>query len=214
MAGRGSSYAGWSKRLHAWMLSKSSARYEDAVAEHKRRLLGGLAGDVLEIGPGGGFNLAYYRPDVRLTGIELNPYMHRYLQERADRLGREVTLRLGSAESLEVGDSAFDAVVSTLVLCSVADPAVALSEVLRVLKPGGRFVFVEHVAAPPASRARRVQRWIRPLWRVLGDGCNPDRETWVSIERAAFEKVEIQHFRVPFPVIGPHIAGVATKGLG
>jgi SAM-dependent methyltransferase len=213
MAGRGSGSANWNKRLHAWMLAKPSARYENAVAEHKRRLLGGLTGEVLEIGPGGGFNLAYYRPDVRLTGIELNPYMHRYLKQRAERLGREVTLRVGSAESLEVEDSTFDAVVSTLVLCSVADPARALSEVLRVLKPGGRFVFVEHVAAPPASHTRRVQRWIRPLWRVLGDGCHPDRETWVTIERAAFEKVEIRHFRVPFPVIGPHIAGVATRGL-
>jgi ubiquinone/menaquinone biosynthesis C-methylase UbiE len=211
MAGQGSGHASWNKRLHAWMLSKSSARYERAVAEHKRELLGGLAGDVLEIGPGGGVNLDYYPPGVRWTGLEPNPYMHEYLRKKAEKLGREISLRQSSAEKLEVEDSTFDAVVSTLVLCSVTDPAVALSEILRVLKPGGRFVFIEHVAAPPASRTRHVQRWIRPLWKILGDGCNPERETWVAIEQAGFERVSLQHFRVPFPVIGPHIAGFACR---
>ncbi|MBZ5543532.1 MAG: class I SAM-dependent methyltransferase [Acidobacteriia bacterium] len=206
--------AGWNKRLHAWMLSKPNARYERAVAQHKQRLLGALSGDVLEIGPGGGTNLAFYSAAVRWTGVEPNPYIHAYLKQKAEKLGREFSLRQGSAESLEVEDSTFDAVVSTLVLCSVRDPFAALSEILRVLKPGGRFVFIEHVAAPAASRTRRIQRWIRPLWKILGDGCNPERETWVSIERAGFDKVDFQHFRVPFPVIGPHIAGLATKRAG
>jgi hypothetical protein len=83
-----------------------------------------------------------------------------------------------------------------------------------VLRPGGRFAFIEHVAAPHGTRTRRVQRWIRPVWRVLGDGCNPERETWVSIRKAGFAEVNLQHFRVPFPVIGPHIAGIATKRVG
>lgn len=211
MAAKRPEHAGWNKRLHAWMLSKSSVRYEGAVSEHKRQLLGALAGDVLEIGPGGGTNLAFYSAAVRWTGVEPNPYMHAYLKQKAEKLGRELSLRHGSAERLEVEDSTYDAVVSTLVLCSVTDPAMALSEILRVLKPGGRFVFVEHVAARHGTGTRRVQRWIRPVWRVLGDGCNPEQETWVSIERAGFEKVDFQHFRVPFPVIGPHIVGVATK---
>jgi ubiquinone/menaquinone biosynthesis C-methylase UbiE len=211
MAGGRLEHAGWKKHLHAWMLSKSNARYERAVGRHKQRLLGALAGDVLEIGPGGGINLPFYSPAVRWTGVEPNPYMHAYLQRRAAKLGREVSVRRGNAEQIGVEDAAFDAVVSTLVLCSVRDPAAALAEILRVLRPGGRFVFIEHVAAPPGSRTRRVQRWIRPVWRILGDGCRPERETWASIQRAGFEKVDLQHFRVPFPVIGPHIAGLATK---
>jgi ubiquinone/menaquinone biosynthesis C-methylase UbiE len=151
---------------------------------------------------------------VRWTGVESNPYMHAYLEQKAERVGRELSLRHGSAERIEADDSTFDAVVSTLVLCSVRDPSAALSEILRVLRPGGRPVFIEHVAALHGTHTRRVQRWIRPVWRILGDGCNPERETWVAIERAGFERVNIQHFRVPFPVIGPHIAGVATKALG
>lgn len=211
MAGEMVEHAGWNKRLHAWMLSKSNARYEHAVGRHKQRLLGALAGDVLEIGPGGGTNLAFYSPAVRWTGVEPNPYMHDYLRQKAERLGREFSLRPGSAECIEAEDATFDAVVSTLVLCSVRDPSAALAEILRVLRPGGRFVFIEHVAAPRGSRTRRVQRCIRPVWRILGDGCRPERETWASIQHAGFEKVDLQHFRVPFPVIGPHIAGLAMK---
>ena len=79
---------GWLKRLHAWMLSKSSARYERAVFQYKQRLLGSLEGDVLEIGPGGGVNLAHYPEGVRWVGIEPNPFMHAYLQRKAQGLGR------------------------------------------------------------------------------------------------------------------------------
>ena len=162
-------------------------RGSSTPAGHKQRLLGALAGDVLEIGPGGGTNLVFYSPAVRWTGVEPNPYMHDYLRQKAERLGREFSLRPGSAERIAAEDGTFDAVVSTLVLCSVRDPSAALAEILR------------------------VQRWIRPVWRILGDGCRPERETWASIQHAGFEKVDLQHFRVPFPVIGPHIAGLAMK---
>jgi ubiquinone/menaquinone biosynthesis C-methylase UbiE len=201
--------AGWRKRLHAWMLSHSSAKYDHAVSPYKQRLLGTLTGDVLEIGPGAGANLPHFALGIRWVGVEPNPYMVKYLRKTALGLGRVIDLRLGRAESLEFRDGSFDAVVSTLVLCSVRDQAKALDEIKRVLRPGGRFVFIEHVAAPEGSPTRRRQEWIRPLWKAIGDGCHPDRETWRAIEAAGFEHVKIEHFRVPFPIIGPHIAGVA-----
>jgi len=139
--------------------------------------------------------------------------MYPYLKREAERLGLEIDLRSGTAERLDVENNSMDAVVSTLVLCSVDDLAATLQEVLRVLKPGGRFFFLEHVAAPQGTGLRRVQHWIRPLWKTLGDGCRPDRETWLALEKAGFESVSYQHFRamnVP-PIVSPQIIGVATK---
>ena len=123
-------------------------------------------------------------------------------------------LRPGTAENMHVESDSADFVVSTLVLCSVNDAAAALREILRVLKPGGRFVFVEHVAAPKGSRLRRWQRRLKGLWRRIGDGCEPDRETWKVIEAAGFAEVECEHFDSPgIPLVRPHIAGTATRGL-
>lgn len=116
------------------------------------------------------------------------------------------------AEHLEFADNSIDAVVSTLVLCSVEDLEGTLQEILRVLKPGGRFYFLEHVAAPQGTWLRRMQQWIRPVWKKLGDGCRPDRETWVALEQAGFEQVEYQRFSAPVPaIVRPQIIGVAMK---
>lgn len=113
---------------------------------------------------------------------------------------------------MDVEDNSIDAVVSTLVLCSVDSLAATLQEVLRVLKPGGRFFFLEHVAAPQGTGLRRLQHWVQPLWKTLGDGCRPDRETWVTLENAGFERVDYQHFRANVPaIVSPQIIGVATK---
>lgn len=199
------------RRLFAWALDKGGAAHERFIAERKRGLLGKLNGEVLEIGPGTGANLEYYPSTARLTGIEPNPHMHKYLRREAGRLGREIEIRDGVAERLDVADASVDAVVSTLVLCSVKDQQATLAEVLRVLRPGGRFVFVEHVAAPRGTWRRAVQRAVRPLWGVLGDGCRPDRETWRAIELAGFAHVVCDHFRLPVPVVGPHVAGWAVK---
>ncbi len=104
-----------------------------------------------------------------------------------------------------------DAVISTHVLCSVHDLDGALEEIRRVLKPGGKFVFLEHVAAPPHTGLRRVQNSVRPLWHLIGDGCYPNRETWRAIESAGFRDVQIEHYRADILVASPHIAGYAIK---
>lgn len=121
-------------------------------------------------------------------------------------------IRSGTAERLEAEDNSVNAVVSTLVLCSVADLSGTLQEIRRVLKPGGRFFFLEHVAAPRGTWLRRVQSGIRPIWQAIGDGCHPDRETWVALENAGFKSVNYQSFRAPVPaIVSPQIIGVATK---
>lgn len=211
--------AGWYKRVFAWLMAQGSPGYERAVGdcagrtlrERKQALFANIHGDVLEIGPGTGPNLPYYPRDIHWIGIEPNPYMHSYLKKEAERLGLNIDLRSGTAERLDAEDNSIDAVVSTLVLCSVPDLPGTLQEVLRVLKPGGRFLFIEHVAAPQGTLLRKIQSGIKPIWKAIGDGCNPDRETWIALENAGFESVNYQHFEAPVPLVSPHIVGVATK---
>src|SRR6185437_14133374 len=94
---------------------------------------------------------------------------------------------------------------------AVPDLRSALAEILRVLKPGGRFVFIEHVAAAPSTRLRRWQRRLRPWFHFFADGCHPDRETSRAIESAGFAEVSVEHFDGPVPIVRLHIAGVAIK---
>ena len=202
--------AGWYKRLFAHMMANS--RQNDSImAERKHRLFGGLRGSILEIGPGAGPNLAYYSPETHWLGVETNPAMLPYLRQEARRLGLAIELRDGGPEILPADSASMDAVVSTHVLCSVPDLTKTLQEIRRVLRPGGTFVFIEHVAAPRSAALRRAQRLVRPLWQVLGDGCHIDRETWLAIEQAGFSQVQMEHFRVEVPFVSPHIAGFAIK---
>jgi len=199
------------KKIFAWTLHKFNGRYEREIAARKRKLLGGLTGTVVEIGPGTGPNLRYYAKTVRWIGMEPNPYMREYLEREAERIGIAAELREGTAEEIACADDSADTVVSTLVLCSVMDLRAALAEILRVLKPGGRFVFIEHVAAAPGTRLRQWQHRLRPWFHFFADGCNPDRETWRAIESAGFADVHLEHFDGPMPIVRPHIAGVAIK---
>src|ERR671930_1314591 len=109
---------------------------------------GQAQGEVLEIGVGTGRNLPHYRNDVRLTGVELSPAMLEIARARARELGREVDLRVGDAQALEFPDDSFYTVVCTLSLCTIPDDRAAVGEVRRVLRPGGRFLVLEHVRSP------------------------------------------------------------------
>jgi ubiquinone/menaquinone biosynthesis C-methylase UbiE len=202
---------GLRKRLFAAILELGSRRHEPLVAGRKRALLGDLSGDVLEIGPGTGVNFAYLPRSVRWIGVEPNAYLRERLRTEAAGRGLSAELHAGSAERLPLPDRSVDAVISTLVLCSVSDVDAVLGEVRRVLRPGGRFVFVEHVGAPPGTWLRAIQRSVRPIWRVVGDGCHPDRDTLDAIERAGFADVRAERFRVAAGLVSPHVAGVATR---
>jgi ubiquinone/menaquinone biosynthesis C-methylase UbiE len=119
-------------------------------------------GDVLEIAVGTGRNLAHYPPGVKLRAIEFSPEMLAIAKQRAEELGAEVDLRLGDAQELEFEDESFDTVVLTLALCTIPDDRKAASEVWRVLRPGGRFILMEHVRSP-ARPVRVIQRMLDPL---------------------------------------------------
>jgi len=128
----------------------------------RRWVASNAKGDVLEIGVGTGMNLPFYGPDVRLTGVDLSPAMLAEARRRAGELGREVDLREGDAQALEFPADRFDTVVFSLCLCSIPDDRRAVAEGVRVLKPGGRMLLLEHVRSP--SRVVRAgQRLVEPL---------------------------------------------------
>jgi ubiquinone/menaquinone biosynthesis C-methylase UbiE len=164
--------------------------------EHlRRRLLAGLQGTVVEVGPGDGANFAHYPDEVtRIVAVEPEAY----LREKAGAHGDErVELRDEVASELPVADGEADAVVFSLVLCSVDQPS-ALAEARRVLRPGGRLRFLEHVQAPEPGTARRWQRVLDVAGRPrLTGGCHLARDTVGAIEEAGFEVTELERFRVP-----------------
>ncbi len=206
-------HAGWRDRFFAWCLERAGRKSNSLLADRKRLLFANLHGTVLEIGPGTGANLPLYPKTIRWIGIEPNPYMHDYLRNRAAALGITVDLRCGIAEQVDLPSQSVDTAISTHVLCSVADLPGVLAEVHRVLRPGGRFLFLEHVAAPHGTWLRRLQRWVRPLWHVVAAGCRPDRDIPAALSAAGFERIDLDCFRIPVPVISPHIVGMAVKAL-
>ena len=202
------------QRIFAWAQARTHdvpSDYDTVVNQHKRRLFADLSGTVLEFGAGTGENFPFYPPGIRWLGVEPNLYMQNRLLETAKRYSISGELHTGIAEQLPVEDASVDTVVATLVLCSVSDQVQALSEILRVLRPGGRYIFIEHVAAAQDSGLYTAQRLIQPAWTFLGDGCHPNRDTAAAITRAGFSQVEITPFRAPVPLVSPHIAGHAIK---
>lgn len=210
-AQKSSTHAGWGSRIFAWFLERAGRRHDSYLADHKRRLFADLAGTVLEIGPGTGANLPFYPKGIRWIGIEPNPHMHDYLRKRAAALGIAVDLRRGIAEQTDLAPESVDTVISTHVLCSVDDLPAVLGEIHRVLKPGGRFLFLEHVAALRGTWLRRLQQCAKPVWHILGDGCRPNRDIPAALRAAGFTRVDMDRFRIPVPIISPHIAGTAVK---
>jgi len=201
--------------LFALVYDRVVAGYERWAAARKRALLGGLRGTVLEIGPGTGANLAHFHPSIRWVGLEPSAPMRTRLARKARGLGLEPRFLDADGTGIPLADASVDAVVSTLVLCTVPDPRATVGEVRRVLRPEGRFVFLEHVAAPPGSRLARWQGRLRPTWAALADGCQLDRDLESLLRGAGFRTLELEAFRVPsppgIPLIACQIAGTATR---
>lgn len=175
----------------------------------RARLLHDLTGKVLEIGVGTGVNLPYYPSAADVVGIEPDPFMLRRAREKLAGAARPMTeFRQGAAEALPFEDGSFDHVVSTLVLCTVADPSRALSEIRRVLNADGRLHFIEHVRAD--GWLGRIQDLIRPAWRYVGAGCNPNRPTRQLIEEAGFRLEQLETRTMQFGI--PILIGTARPG--
>jgi ubiquinone/menaquinone biosynthesis C-methylase UbiE len=186
-------------------------RYDALLADRKTSLLSGIRGTIVEIGPGTGANFRYYPRGIHWIGAEPNRHMHRYLRRAADSSGLAIDVRSSRAEALDLADQSADAVISTAVLCSVDDLDKVLQEIRRVLRPGGQFIFIEHVAADRGSVLSGIQHAIQPLWSCMADGCHAARDTQKAIAHAGFEPVSFERFRLPLGPIAPHIAGIVVR---
>jgi len=204
--------------LMAKLYDRMMAGTEQACLQAWRQeLLADVSGDVLEIGAGTGANLEFYGADVRrLLLTEPDPHMSALLLRKlAARAGSSSTaeVQTASSEQLPFADASFDTVVGTLVLCSVADPARAIAEIHRVLRPGGRLLFIEHVAADDNPGRLRWQHRLEPLWKRIAGGCHLTRDTGAALRAAGFviEGEQRSSMRKAPPVVRPTIRGVARK---
>lgn len=199
-------------RLNAAFFSVIDGYVHRVLGPRKAALFADLPEEVVELGPGPGANLRYYRPGTRLVAIEPNPHMHPALARTAARRGVDLDVRSTGAEATGLPTGSVDAVVCTLVLCTVGDPAAALAEVRRVLRPGGRLLVIEHVRAPEGSALARLQRLLRPGWRWAFEGCDLCRTTGTLLATAGFASLELERYRLRsvFVPVDEQVAGVAT----
>ncbi|HEY4267219.1 MAG TPA: methyltransferase domain-containing protein [Galbitalea sp.] len=184
---------------------------ESSLGERKQRLFAGLRERVVEIGPGVGANLRYLPAGSTLVAIEPNRYMHAQLRAEAKRRGVRLDLREALAERTGLPTGSIDCVISSLVLCTVHDPVEVLAEIRQILKPGGTFRFVEHVAAEAGTVTRAAQRLLRRPWAWTFEGCSCERDLAQVIRSAGFSRVELERYaiRTPFVPFNTHIAGIA-----
>ena len=199
-----------SRRMFAAWYDVLNAAVEGRLRVYREGTAGRARGSVLEIGGGTGANLPFYRPDVRLTVVEPNPHMARRFERRAIRLGRRVSILPDVGEKLPFPDASFDSVVTSLVLCMVSDLDGVLEETRRVLRPGGSFLFYEHVASK-GGPGRKLQDFLNPTWRWLTSGCNLNRDIAGAIEAAGFSGVDLTTFNlsIGLPITLPNIVGIA-----
>jgi ubiquinone/menaquinone biosynthesis C-methylase UbiE len=185
---------------------------EKAVLRGRREaLISRVTGDVLEVGGGTGANLPFYGAGVReLVITEPEEPMARRLERKLAGYALPARVVRAPAENLPFADASFDYVVSTLVLCTVADPVRALAEIQRLLKPSGHLVFLEHVRSEGPGLARWQDRLDGVQVRV-GHGCHCNRRTLENIEHAGFSVAELEHDRMRKapPIVRPLIAGLA-----
>jgi ubiquinone/menaquinone biosynthesis C-methylase UbiE len=199
--------------LWARIYERVNGKAESAgLSDERRRLLSGARGVTVEIGAGTGLNVAHYPATLeRLVLVEPDLHMAARLARRVREQRPDAEIVTASAEDLPFADDTFDTAVVTFVLCTVRDPARALGEIRRVLKPGGRLLFLEHVRSSEDRLARRQDR-IRPLYRVLID-CEPNRDTLAAIASSGFAVESVREGEVPaVPAVErPMIVGVACR---
>lgn len=189
------------------------ASQQAGLADKRREALAAASGEVLEIGAGTGLNLAAYPREgiTRLVCTEPNSAMSRQLEARSDEAPVEIEVVAASAEKLPFEDASFDCVTGTLVLCEASSPAAALAEIARVLRPGGKYLFLEHVRSVDHDHARMQDRWA-PVWRSVSGGCNCNRDTLATIKASPLtvDKAELGRFPKAPQIVKPLLIGSAS----
>lgn len=197
----------YSQKILPYLLDWSLS--DPKISKYRQQILAEVKGEVLEIGFGTGLNLSYYPKDLeKLVAIDSNAGVNKLAQKRIESSSITIDNRVLNGESLPMADNTFDSVVSTFTLCSIAKVEQALTEIYRVLKPGGKFFFLEH----GLSNEPKIQVWqnrLTPIQKVIGDGCHLNRNIRQLVEQQ-FDHVTLEAF------VGenlPKIAGYLYKGI-
>lgn len=199
--------------FNSWFLGLLEGYIERRQCDVRTALFGTADGVVADIGAGNGPTFRHLPTGSTVHAIEPNPHFHDRLRRAAEQHGVVLHLHATSGESIDLPDRSVDTVLTSWVLCTVPDPARVVDEIRRILRPGGRFLFLEHVAAPPRSGVGRVQRVVRRPWRWTFEGCDVARDTATTIREAGFASVQVDATPMPtaFVPIRPQIAGVAVR---
>lgn len=201
-------------RAFTKLYDRLMAGTEDAgLRATRREALAAASGRTIDIGAGTGANLPLYPAAVsELVLAEPDPHMLRKLRPKVEAAERSASVVQAPAERLPFEDDSFDTAVFTLVLCTTPDPVAALAETARVLRPGGRLLFVEHVRSQSAGLANWQDRLETP-WRLFGDGCHCNRDTVAMIEAAPFDQLEVERGELPKapPIVRPLVHGSAVR---
>lgn len=188
---------------------------EREVGGRRDELLAGLQGQVVEVGAGNGMNFGHYPSSVEgVVAVEPDGYLRNRAQAAARAASVPVSVHDGRAVPLPFADGSFDAAVASLVLCTVPDPAAALAELRRVLKPGGELRFMEHVRDERAPKSA-VQGWLdrTGIWPHLGGGCHCARDTVGAIASAGFQIDDVCTYTLgpSWDPTNPHALGRARR---
>ncbi|HEX9966839.1 MAG TPA: class I SAM-dependent methyltransferase [Solirubrobacterales bacterium] len=204
--------ATWGRGFAALYDSFFKSVEEAGLRDMRRELVGQASGRTIDIGSGTGANLELYPADVDLVMAEPDPHMARQLRTKLAESRRDAEFVQAGAESLPFDDASFDTAVFTLVLCTVPNPRAALAEVARVLKPGGKMLFLEHVRAQSQGLARWQDRLEKP-WRFVGDGCHCNRDTVGTIESSPLRLQHVERDKLPKapPITQPLARGSAVR---
>jgi len=205
-------------RFFAFIYDPLIAKTEEAcLKDWRRELLSDVSGLVLEVGAGTGANLAFYTDKVKALIIsEPDEFMRKRLIEKLKSFEIENTsIKKFGMEYIDLEDNSLDCVVSTLVCCSVASPHKSLQQAYRVLKPGGRLFFMEHVAAENNPKRLRWQNFMNPIWKRISGNCHTNRETEKYIIETGFEinTITKASMRKAPAFVRPTIRGVAIKPI-
>lgn len=205
-------------RAFAWGFDRFQQASEEAgMRDRRAELVAQAHGRTLEIGAGTGANVDLY-PAAVTELVLAEPFgpMATQLRQRVARSARATTAQVleAPAEALPFATQSFDTVTSTLVLCTVEDPAAALAEIARVLRPGGRFLFLEHVRAPDPGLARWQDRLHGP-WYLFGHGCHCNRDTLAAVEASPLVEPVTRRGEIPKvpPLVRPMLLGSANAAL-
>lgn len=184
---------------------------ESGLRDTRRELLSKASGATIDIGAGTGANVGLFPDDLpRLVFAEPDPHMSKRLRAKLAEADGRAEVMEAPAEGLPLPDNSFDTAVATLVLCTVPDPAAALAEAARVLKPGGKLLFAEHVRGEDGLA--RWQDRLEVPWRYFADGCRCNRDTVATIGASAFTIDSVEHGEMPAspPLVKPQVWGSAT----